>query len=721
MLIGYYIGMTLVALLLLLLYIGFGFKLNVCYPLAYVLILTSNLGNLALAMSTTIEEALLALRITYFGGVFLAFFLCLIVLDLCHIKISRVLVILLTALNFVVLMYTLSPGYSTLYYQSQELVRYDSISYLTKTYGPMHKIYLALWLGYMLVIFTVIGFSIFRQQLVSYKTIITLGLMAACNTILYAAERLIGIPLELMPLSYCISEILLLARLRSISLYDVSTNVANVAQNRTENGYLTFTADLKFVAYNEFASKVYPEIREQRIDYPVTDESSAFHREIILWLQQLQASENAPLGKQISHGEQTFKCSVCRINEGLRDRHAGYLVEICDDTKQQNYIKMIESFNGTLEQEVARKTSNLRQMQEDIILSFANIVESRDHVTGGHIKRTSGYVRILADQMAKMKLFPELADEDYIKDLCMAAPLHDIGKIAIPDSILNKPGKYEPQEYQVMKKHPLLGGNILDETLSTLEDQKYYQIAWQTAMYHHERWDGNGYPTGLAGEEIPLCARVMAIADVFDALTSRRPYKDEFTLEQAFSIIEEGKGTQFDPRLVDAFMACRAAFASFCIEQRETGTRLSKDDLENLMQTVFQEEDYSNAYQVSYAEWGKFVTYLKKLAIRNKQNMYLIMFTLESKSKLPLTDEQKRLAIVNLKLAVVSSLRNSDMTTQISATQRVILLLNIDQSGIRIVTKRIMDAFARQNTDEDITIRYDISNPLKDEMTAKGA
>lgn len=720
MIIGYYVAMALLATLFLLLYIGFSFKLNVCYTLAYVLILTSNLGNLALAMSTTIEEALLANRITYFGGVFLAFFLCLIVLDLCHIRISRLLVGLLTALNFVVLMYTLSPGYSTLYYRSCELMRYGNASYLRKTYGPMHNAYLALWLGYMLVILIVIAFSFSRQQLVSYKTVISLGLMVACNILFYAAERLIGIPLELMPLSYCISEALLLARLRSINLYDVSANVANAAKKRSENAYLTFTADLKFVACNEFAQEIFPEIRTQRIDHPVSDETSGIYREIVLWLRQLQTS-GLPAEKQLTHGEQVFKCTACQICEGKRDRHAGYLVVISDDSKQQNHIKMIESFNVTLEQEVARKTANLQRMQEDIILSFANIVESRDHVTGGHIKRTSSYVRILADQLARTKLFPELADEDYIKDLCMAAPLHDIGKIAIPDSILNKPGKYEPQEYQVMKKHPLLGGNILDETLSTLEDQKYYQIAWQTAMYHHERWDGAGYPTGLTGEEIPLCARVMAIADVFDALTSRRPYKDEFTLEQAFDIIEEGKGTQFDPRLVDAFMTCRAEFASFCIEQRETDAKLSKDDLENLMQTVFHEEDYSNAYQVSYAEWGKFVTYLKKLAIRNKQNMYLIMFSLESKSKLPLTDEQKRLAIVNLKLAVVSSLRNSDMTTQISATQRVILLLNIDQSGIQIVTRRIMDAFARQNTDEDITIRYDISNAIKDEMTAKGA
>ncbi|MCM1283349.1 MAG: HD domain-containing protein [Roseburia sp.] len=715
MLIGYYTGMLLISLLFLFSFIWLGIKFNICYILTYVTIVITNFGYLSLALSTSTEEALLANRVVYLGGVFLPFFLFLIMVDLCRIKIPHLAVGLLTGYNFLVLLCTFSPGFSSVYYRSVELRQFLGSTYLVKEYGPLHSAYLVHWLCFMLVMVIIVGISMFRQQMVSYKTANMLSILVIMNALIYLTERLIKVPIELMPLSYCISEGLVLARLRSINLYDMSSNIMNVMQHRNEYGYFTFTTDLKFVNTNEFATSIYPEVRTLRIDHHVGDDDTPFRQEIMLWLEPLSRGEDVPTEKMIVHGSQILKCSVKKIYQGSNKRYVGYLVEILDDTKQQNYITMIEKFNETLEQEVDKKTANLQRMQEGIILSFANMVESRDHVTGGHIKRSSGYVRILADKLAQMDLFPEFQDPEYIKDICMAAPLHDIGKIAIPDSILNKPGKYEPQEYEIMKKHPLLGGNILDETLSTLEDQKYYQIAWQTAMFHHERWDGNGYPTRLSGEEIPLCARVMAIADVFDALTSRRPYKDEFTLEQAFDIIYEGKGTQFDPRLVDVCMACKEEFASFCIEQKEAGEKLSKDDLDNLMQTVFNEEEYSNAYQVSYAEWGKFVSYIKNLAIRNKQNMYLIMFTIDSKSNQYLTDDQKRLAMINLKLSVVSSLRSSDMTTQISNIQRVVMLLNIDYSGIRIVTKRIRDAFDKQNTDEDITINYVVTNPLREE------
>lgn len=712
MMIGYYAGAALLSMVLLFIFIHMGLKLNICYILTYVGILIANFGYLSIALSHTVEEALMANRIVYIASVFIPLFFFSIVADLCRIRLTRPVLCFLVFIALIVLFCSLTPGYNGLYYSSVELRSYNNSSYLVKEYGPLHIVYLLQWGSYMLALAVVVTRSFFRQELVSYKTATVLALLTFFNAITYLAERLIGIPLELIPLSYCVSETLLLLRLHNINLYDMSSNAAEVLKRRSEYGYLTFSTDLQFTGHNEFAAEIYPEILQLRIDHHVHDLDNRFGQEIIQWLKAVIDGTDDSTEKIIVRGDRFLKCTFKSILQGNKDRHVGYLVEFNDDTTQQKYIRQIESFNETLEQEVAKKTASLRQMQEDIILSFANIVESRDHVTGGHIKRTSGYVRILANQLAKMDIFPEFRNKKYIKDLCMAAPLHDIGKIAIPDVILNKPGKYEPQEYMAMKKHPLLGGNILDETLSTLEDQEYYMIAWQTAMYHHERWDGSGYPTGLSGKEIPLCARVMAIADVFDALTSQRPYKDEFTLEQALDIIRNGKGTQFDPRLVDAFMICRAQFASYCVEQREAREVLSKDDLDNLMQTVFNEEAYSNAYQVSYSEWGRFVTYLKNLAIRNKQNMYMVMFTVESKIGEPLTDEQKRLAVVNLKLAVVSSLRNSDMTTQISAYQRVILLLNIDTRGVSIVIHRILDAFARQSTDEDITVNYVISNPL---------
>lgn len=707
----YYAAMAVAALVLLVLFIRSELKLNMCYVLVYATVVIANWGYLALASSDVMEEALLANKIAYIGGCLLPFLMFLAVADLCNIRIPNLLTDALLFLDIVLLFCAFTAGHNELFYRSQTLGDFYGTSYLIKEYGPLHTLYILYWVGYMVAITALVVYSLFRKELVSYKTTFILGILLATNVLIYLVERLIKIPIELMPLAYCISTALLLMRLQKINLYDMSSNVLNVLRRRSEYGYITFTTDLRYVGHNEYAEKIYPEVRKLHIDCKVGEGETPFYREIMQWLSETAKRSDRSMEKKIVHDEQILKCDIKPILHGSRDKHVGYLVEFIDDTRQQNYINMIEKFNVTLKSEVDKKTERLQKMQEEIILGFANMVESRDHVTGGHIKRTSGYVRILAEKLRGSEMFPEFNDDAYVKHICMAAPLHDIGKISIPDSILNKPGKYEPEEYEIMKQHPVLGGNILNETLASLEDREYYEVAWQMAMFHHERWDGKGYPNGLSGEQIPLCARVMAVADVFDALTSKRPYKDEFSMDRAFAIIEEGKGTQFDPRLVDVCLACRPRFEAFWQEQKKSGNNLTKEDLENMMQTVLAVGAYTNAYQVSNAEWGKFVGYAKNLAVRNKQTMSLLLFTIRSRSGRELSEEQKKAAMSGLKAAAVSSLRTTDMTTQISDMQRVVMLVNLHAGGVQVVTQRIETAFYNHCSDPDIYIEYVESNP----------
>ncbi len=168
-----------------------------------------------------------------------------------------------------------------------------------------------------------------------------------------------------------------------------------------------------------------------------------------------------------------------------------------------------------------------------------------------------------------MGIYSGILTEEYIGDVFKSAPLHDIGKIKIPDSILNKPGKLTPEEFDIMKKHSEYGGEVIDELIESLTEASYLEIARDIALYHHERWDGSGYPKGLKGEEIPLSARIMAVADVFDALVSERVYKKAFSFEKAMEIIREESGTHFDPRIVKAFVAVED-------EVRETAEKLQK-------------------------------------------------------------------------------------------------------------------------------------------------
>lgn len=199
----------------------------------------------------------------------------------------------------------------------------------------------------------------------------------------------------------------------------------------------------------------------------------------------------------------------------------------------------------------------LDQYLNGMIMGFATLVENKDGSTGGHIRRTTAYVKLLAAELRDRGLYRDVLTRDYLRCLERAAPMHDIGKIAIPDSILQKPGRLTEEEFAVMKTHAAKGGEIVRETFGHLGEEQYEQIAYQVARYHHEKWDGGGYPEGLSRKDIPLCARIMAIADVFDAVSARRCYRDALPLDVCFRIISEGGGRDFDPVLTDVFLDIR--------------------------------------------------------------------------------------------------------------------------------------------------------------------
>ena len=219
--------------------------------------------------------------------------------------------------------------------------------------------------------------------------------------------------------------------------------------------------------------------------------------------------------------------------------------------------------NDFLEAEVARRLAENQLVQDISIRALAHLAEIRDPETGNHLRRTQGYVRILALHLRDHPRFDVLRGHSAIEILVKSAPLHDIGKVGIPDSILLKPGKLTGEEWTIMKTHARLGCEAIEQAERDAEGPvAFLTVANQIALYHHEKWDGSGYPEGLAGEAIPVAARLMALADVFDALISRRAYKEPLPLDKAIRIIEEGRGSHFDPDIVDAFLVLRDEFAA---------------------------------------------------------------------------------------------------------------------------------------------------------------
>jgi HD-GYP domain-containing protein (c-di-GMP phosphodiesterase class II) len=203
---------------------------------------------------------------------------------------------------------------------------------------------------------------------------------------------------------------------------------------------------------------------------------------------------------------------------------------------------------------IRKLSESTAKMQDGLIITMADLVESRDSDTGAHVQKTAAYVRIIVEGLKKKGYYIEKITPKFISDVVRSAPLHDVGKINIPDEVLNKPGKLTDEEYEIMKTHTTAGKRIMEHAISTVEGDNYLKEARNMAAYHHERWDGKGYPDRIHGEVIPLSARIMAVADVFDALTSPRVYKPAFPLDKALTILEEGKGTQFDPKCVEVFM-----------------------------------------------------------------------------------------------------------------------------------------------------------------------
>ncbi|MCR5604455.1 MAG: HD domain-containing protein [Lachnospiraceae bacterium] len=203
---------------------------------------------------------------------------------------------------------------------------------------------------------------------------------------------------------------------------------------------------------------------------------------------------------------------------------------------------------------IRRLSESTAKMQDGLIITMADLVESRDSDTGAHVQKTAAYVKIIVEGLNKKGYYPSKITPKFMSDVVRSAPLHDIGKINIPDGVLNKPGKLTDEEFAIMKTHTTAGKRIMENAIKTVEGDNYLKEARNMAAYHHERWDGKGYPEGLHGEVIPLSARIMAVADVFDALTSPRVYKPAFPLDKALAILEEGKGTQFDPKCIEVFM-----------------------------------------------------------------------------------------------------------------------------------------------------------------------
>ena len=221
---------------------------------------------------------------------------------------------------------------------------------------------------------------------------------------------------------------------------------------------------------------------------------------------------------------------------------------------QANRIRL-EQMITNQKKELTQRMEQIDEMQETLLIGLADMIEFRDEGTGSHVRQTQLYVELICFELKNRGIYSDILTDDYIRNTIKAAPLHDIGKIHVSDTILQKPGKLTEEEFAEIKKHPVYGADIINKTLKKIADNSYINVIHDIVLYHHERWDGKGYPEGLSGEEIPLCARIMSVADVFDALFEDRVYKPGIKpIASTMDIMKGGRGTQFDPQILDVFL-----------------------------------------------------------------------------------------------------------------------------------------------------------------------
>lgn len=527
-------------------------KLDTLFFLLGLSIVVNCMGRFMLSSAQNLETAIWANLFLYVGGSYAPLLLAIVLFKVCNMRFPKIATIIMTAYSTIILLLVMSVGYTDLYYADVQLIKADGYSYLEKVYGPLHILYpimMALY-GIFLVVFVVRG--IIHRKRISVRTVIGTGATGLVIISAYIIEQIIDLNITLMSVGYLIVMVFIIKFFDRINVYDMTANIVSFVENRGEFGYIVFDNKNRFISCNGYVAETFPEVRGWVVDSTIPVSDSPLYSEVVQFF--LGKEWEKSRSKIINIDDKFFEINVRPIQHGKK--HAGYVIEFTDRTLERKYYNSIENYNSQLEKEVAVKTADILHIKDMMVLGMADMVESRDNNTGGHIKRTSAIVKIFAEKLRSH--CTELGiSEKFLKQVEKAAPMHDLGKIAIDDAILRKPGKFTEEEFAQMKRHTTEGERIVTSILKGVEDDEFVEIARNVALYHHEKWNGKGYPTGIAGEEIPIEARIMALADVFDALVSKRCYKDAFSYDKAFSIIEEDLGTHFDPELGMIFLECR--------------------------------------------------------------------------------------------------------------------------------------------------------------------
>ena len=410
--------------------------------------------------------------------------------------------------------------HSGMYYQSIEIIPTAMGNATKMTDGPMkpfHYVFLGavfIWLMVMLIL------GIRRNGTYSRRSLIYFGSALGIGLLTHLLEGIADSDFTILPALYVVGELIIVLDYDYTHAHDISCVLADLQEESRSRGYVAVSRNRTFLGCNDMAKSFLGFLKEQRVDEKIT-EGDEYKLQVLRLIDAFE--ENGTGSSRFQLGEMTCACEISPLTTRNGKRSIGYLLDLRDATEEQRNYDIIKRYNESLNEEIQEKTRNIRDIQRKVVLGMADIIENRDSNTGGHVKRTSDIIHIIVDEINRQG---HLAlGEELSQDIVRAAPTHDLGKITIDSTILNKPGRLDAKEFEIMKTHSAKSGEMVRILLEGVEEARFVQVAYNVARFHHERWDGRGYPEGLVGTMIPLEARIMAVADVYDALVSKRCYK----------------------------------------------------------------------------------------------------------------------------------------------------------------------------------------------------
>lgn len=522
--------------------------------------LVMNIGTLLMETAQTEAEASMAVRFEYLGNAIFYYFFITFLIAYLRIKIPKLPLYCWACFECAVVVIHWNEKMRELCIGHYYFVRHDTFHIFTAHIAEQSPLYFTRNIALLAILCAGMVYSIIqmhRNKLPAER--INLFRLTGAQFIVAAAlvlEEAVKPDLELMPVFCSLSLLSVVISMLTDGFFGVTDSGHEWVFNQMVNPYIITDYQYGYLDANEHAKALFPALRKLRRNERIPDE-----------LYTLFTANTT----HFEMGEEAFERKLTEIRK--KDALVGYGLLLEDDTEQQKYVRLLNSYNSRLQIAVEEKTEHIRKVQNSIITGLASVVESRDNSTGGHINRTSLVVRVFARHLREN---PEIMEQygftqRFLHNVTKAAPMHDLGKIAVDDQILRKPDKFTDAEYAEMQKHPAEGAKILRKVLREVDDEDFVRIAVNIANFHHEHYDGTGYPEHRAGEDIPVEARIMALADVFDALVCKRCYKEAYSYDKAFAIIEQSLGTLFDPVLGREFLCCREELAALYLEMEQEG------------------------------------------------------------------------------------------------------------------------------------------------------